>query len=472
VTVRHGYHHLIVLGRGTIAPWLLSIFLALGPVYWLPGVSMEVLRPIEWSIFLVALILVLGPELLQGRLFFPSGLLGPLGFAGILFLWVPGLVQASDSFFVITHIIQTGFCGTFFWCFFCLAREGGNVTVIFQRAFILIGVLAGIALVRSLAGTVDLDSPCNWDSPYTNGFSIRSTAWSVGLGMFVPVALLFFLPSQNRQHWVWELVGIGGVIVLLFSQFVSGGRLGLLVSFLLLVAFVLLRSSWRLVVAVVLVGLLASTVYLDESCARHLKLNRFVEFEPLQHLQQERLQPLLQDGYKRPDLDITHLSALAKTPLDHISSRRIQGYWLGLEKVKERPFLGHGLQQTMLDTPWGGQTVIHNLWLRWAVCTGIFAPLLLLIMVVVILRAGWRHFRDKSKTPAERKMFTTLGLILLSGLLISMFEGAIFIGAFQVSAIWWAAAGTLVGYRGRSLSPLPEPLAKVDWARSGRQPNA
>jgi len=441
-----------VLGRGTIAPWLLSIFLALGPVYWLPGVSVEVLHPIEWSIFLAALILVLGTELLQGRLPFPAGLLGPLGFAGILFLWVPGLVQASDSFFVIEYIIQIGLCSTFFWCFFCLAREGGNVIVIFQRAFILIGVLAGIALVRALAGTVDWDSPCNWDSPYINGFGIRGTGWSSGLGMVVPVALLFFLPSQNRRRWVWESVGIVGVIVLLFSQFVSGGRLGLLVSFLLLVAFVLLRASWRLVAAVVLVGLLAGTVYLDESCARHLKLNRFVEFEPLQHL--------LQESYEQPNLELVNPSILAKTPLDHISSRRIQGYWLGLEKVMERPFLGHGPWYIMLDTPsWGHQIEIHNLWLRWAVYTGIFAPLLLLIMVVVILRAGWRRFRDKSKTPAERKMFAALGLVVLSGLLISMLERHVPIGTFQISAIWWAAAGTLIGYRSRSLSPLPEPLA-------------
>ena len=430
MTARHQYHHLVVLGRGTVAPWLLSIFLALGPVYWLPGVSMEVLRPIEWSIFLVALALVLGNELLQGRLPFPGGLLGPLGFAGILFLWVPGLVQASESFFVIKHIIQVGLCGMFFWCFFCLAREGGNVTAIFQRAFILIGVLAGIALVKTLAGTVDWDSPCNWDSPYTNGFSIQSTRWSVGLAVFVPAAVLFFLPSQTRR---WGFVGIVGVIVLLFSQFVSGGRLGMLVSFLLLVAFALLRASRWLVVAVVLAGLLASTVYLDESCTRHLKLNRFVEFEPLQHL--------LQEGH-----NVMDPSALAKTPLDHILSRRIQGYRLGLEKVMERPFLGHGLRQVVLDTPYGGWKMeIHNLWLRWAVYTGIFAPLLLLIMVVFILRAGWRCFRDKSRTPAERKMLAALGLILLSGLLMSMFEVNTPIGLFQISAIWWAAAGTLVG---------------------------
>ncbi len=431
--------------RGTVAPWLLSIFLALGPVYWLPGVSMEVLRPIEWSIFLVALALVLGNELLQGRLPFPGGLLGPLGFAGILFLWVPGLVQASESFFATRYIIQVGLCGVFFWCFFCLAKEGSNVTVIFQRAFILIGVLAGIALVRALAGTVDWDAPCNWDSPYINGFSIRSTAWSIGLTMFVPAAVLFFLPSQTRRHWVWGFVGIVGAIVLLFSQFVSGGRLGMLVSFLLLVAFVLLRLSRWLVVAVVLAGLLASTVYLDESCARHLKLNRFVEFEPLQHL--------LQEGH-----NVANLSALAKTPLDHVFSRRIEGHQLGLEKVMERPFLGHGLRQVMLDTPYEGRKLeIHNLWIKWAVYTGIFAPLLLLIMVVFILRAGWRCFRDKSRTPAERKTSAALGLILLSGLLVSMLEANIFIGPFQISAIWWAAAGTLVGHSSRSPSPLPEP---------------
>ncbi len=58
--------HLQAIGRNKIACWLLAVFLAFGPIYWRPGVSVEVLRRVEWSIFLVAPGLVFGPDLLKG----------------------------------------------------------------------------------------------------------------------------------------------------------------------------------------------------------------------------------------------------------------------------------------------------------------------------------------------------------------------------------------------------------------------
>lgn len=419
--------NLLTLSRDTIAPWLLGLFLVLGPIYRLPGVDEDVLRPLEWSIFLMAAGLVLGTELLKGRLPHPAGMLGPLGFAGVLFLSVPGFIQASEPFYVIEFVIQVGLCGTFFWCFFCIARSGGDVGAIFRRAFVILAALSGMALVGTLSRVPDWTSLCTWDPVDAIGFgSAYTTAWSNGLALFLPVAALFSFSSKGRWPSAWEAVGMVGAVVLMGSQFVSGGRGGLLVSIACIAAFAIRPSTRRLAAVAALAGLsLAGKVYLDQSCFEHLRLDHLVL-------------PDVIEGAVNPD-------AAAKTILDYISTRRISGYMRGLAEIMERPLLGHGLRQVMLDTPWGEQTEIHNLWLKWAVYTGISAPLCFFIMVVLVLRRGWRIFRDEAGTGASRDQSFALGLILVLGLAISMLEINIPIGAFQISSIWWAAAGSLAG---------------------------
>jgi len=131
--------------------------------------------------------------------------------------------------------------------------------------------------------------------------------------------------------------------------------------------------------------------------------------------------------------------------IDYLSTRRLQGYIIGLKRLWERPFLGHGLHQVKLYIPYRPPVEIHNLWLKWGVYSGVLAPTLLLAMVASILRAGWRIYRDGTRTEKERDMSGALGLIIIAGLVVSLLEINIPLGAFQLSAIWWAAAGSLVG---------------------------
>lgn len=425
----NGWRRLMMGGRNALAPWLLSLFLALGPVYWLPGISMKALQRFDWGILLAALALVFGAELMKDRRPFPAGLLGPLGFGGILLLWLPGLYQASDSFRVIVFVYELGGSGAFFWCFYCIARDGGDVRAIFQRAFIIIASLAGIALFRTLLNTLDWQSPCLWDYAYRVGFSIRHTTWSAGLAVFVPAGALLFLPSSGRP-WLRKLIGIVGIVALVGSQFVSSGRAGFLSSLLALGALALLPAFRRMTAIVILAGLAISIPFLNSSCARHLKLDRI---------------GVAADEYVFADAALNP-SALPLNSLDNFSARRIRGYLLGLEKIRERPLLGHGLEQVLIDTPWSEyQTQIHNLWIKWGAYTGVAAPLLLMALVMLILRGGWRLFRSRRKSTVKRAEAAALGLILLSGLLISMLEIDIPIGIFQRTAIWWAAAGSLAG---------------------------
>ncbi len=462
-----------------IASWLLALFLALGPIYWLPGVSTTlILRPFEWGILLVALVLVFGTELLRGRLPFPAGLLGPLGFAGILLFWIPGLAQAKTGALALEFVFKLGLAAALFWCFFCIARGGGDVFAIFRRAFSIVVLLAGAALIAALAGTVDWRSPCEWDSAYVNGLGLSRTGWSIGLAIFVPLAALFLLPGESRRPltssfssllralpsfqrrgesvaagkrinafagvtarlWTGMTAAALGVIVLAGGQLVSGGRAGILVSAIVIGAFILLPATRRLVVIVVLAGLLAALVYLDESCSSHLKVPLFSRAaEAAFSTEANPAKPQLYPTFTRA--------------ADDFAGHRVEGFYLGISKIKERPLLGHGLSQVILENPWGKRTEIHNLWVKWGAYTGLAAPLLLAVIMAFIGRAWWRIFRDKLRPSPERVGAAALGLVILGGLVISMLEINIPIGALQISAVFWAAAGALVGIAARSPQP-------------------
>jgi len=433
------------LDKGRTAPWLLSLFLALGPVYWLPGVSQDILRPFEWTIFVVALSLVFGVELSKGKLPFPNGLLHPIGFAGFLVLWIPGFLQATEPLQVAYFINKVCISAAFFWCFFCIARSGDSVVDIFRRAFILIWLLACVHLADILVNNFQWGSICGWDSAWnstdTIGFSVSSTAWSIGLAVFIPVSALFALSpdrkwslpwqaSSLRWSLPWKVLSVIGPGLLFVDQFVTGGRSGILLSFLVFAAFVLIPSIRWLATMIIIVVLFVGVSFLDTSCYAHARLDQLATVGSTL-------------GASNPDL-------VAQTRLDNLSTRRIQGYQHGLKKIQERPLFGHGLNQVILGTPWGGQTEIHNLWIKWATYTGILAPLLFLTMVFSILRAGWQIFRDRLNTTVERDEAAVLSVIVLAGLAVSMIETASPLGSFQLTAIWWAAAGSLVGTAERS----------------------
>ncbi len=426
--------HLCATGRDKAAPWLLSLFLALSPVYWLPGVGREVLLGLEWSLFLAALVLVFGTELWKGRLLWPAGVLGPLGFAGILLLWAPGLLQAKGSFWVIAFVAQMGFYLSFFCCFFHIARDGDDVFAIFRRAFLLVALLAGAALVLL---ALDQRAPCAFDSVYVNGWDVKSTGWGIRLAFSVPAAALFFLPSQVRRPPAWKSLAIVGVVVIIGSQLVSGSRGGLLASVVAVGTLALLRSSKRLAAVATLAAIImAGAIFSQKPCERPLKIVR--HFLILKCI-----------------LEKNSLSSCAD--LESLSAYRLQGWILGLEKIAERPFLGHGLRQVSYQSRSNKPVEIHNVWIKWAAYTGVLAPVWLLVMMAFILRAGRRVLRDVHRTAAEREGVAALRSVVVAGLLLAMVEPNIPLGVFQGVAVWWAVAGSLVGFAAR---PAPPPLVR------------
>lgn len=404
--------------------WLLGVYLALAPVHQLPGVDGELLRFGKGVLLAGGLAIVLLPPLLERGLRLPGGWLGPVAFLGLFALSTPALVQARESAMVVTFLKDIALTALFFWCFYRLAREGEDVRVIFIRAIGIMAALAAVALAETLLLWAAYGAPpLDQGRVGIHGFGVKPTSWSISLAFFVPLALL---PVTTSRGWRRLALAVVVAALLVASQFVSGGRTGLLGSLIAIVTVGLILSGSRWAALSLLAGLLIAggVVLSRDTFSRHLSVDR-----------------LLADPSYAAEEDYWG----GVTGLEAFSTGRIQGYETALDMIARRPFHGHGLERVLIVTPVGEHIEIHNLWLKWATYGGVLAPLLFAVMAVAIVRDGVGALRARG----DRRLPAAMLLIVALGLLATLFEPEALLGAFQYTAPWWAAAGVLVGLRAR-----------------------
>ena len=116
---------------------------------------------------------------------------------------------------------------------------------------------------------------------------------------------------------------------------------------------------------------------------------------------------------------------------------------MALDALKERPWTGYGIGQVIYETSYAQLTEIHNLWLKWAVSCGVVAPLLFLAMVTRILLSVAQNLR-RAAHMGDAVNTAAPGLIVILGAILSLAEPNVLLGSFQISAVWWAAAGTVM----------------------------
>lgn len=432
--------------KENLAKWLLSLYLGLAPLYWLPGVSSSTLRVFEWTVAMGALGLVFGAEARARRLPFPRGLMGPLGFAVFTALWSPGLLKAAAASESIGFLLDLGGSCAVLWCLVCMARQGVRTMDVFVRALAIVVAISGIALVHEVVGLALWTGISDGYLELYAGFGVRSTGWSVALAYFLPIAALVYSNGIDRESVSWVRLGLLASAVILGNQILSGGRSGLLASLTVLAVLVLHPAARRLGVLVALVGIvILGGLCLDQSCTDHLKLSQL-----------EALPAALSDADSENSLVVVRM-------IDEMSTNRYSGLVLGARMFADDPLVGTGLGQFKLDSDRNQPVEIHNLWLQWAVYTGFLAPLWFMVMIWSVLRRARQLRSDRSIPHQLREEIGALALVVIAGLAMSLVEPSVPLGK-NVSAIWWAAAGTIVGMSER-LQP-ERPKRKTGTARA------
>ena len=384
-----------------LAEGLLTVFLGLSCVYWLPGVPIGVLDVFKTVCLFggggLALLVV------QRRLGMrvPTGVVGLWGFLLIPISSASALFQAETDAIAVRWIYNFIIAFSTVTIMYAFARAGGDIARIVRRAALLLSVIVIVAFFLAVINYQGFLAPAEYGSRTIrqNGFAGTRAGWSVGLGVFLPVLFVVWLEKWKRNRRIFTLIALLAVTTsTLGSQLLSGGRTGLLAS---LVALTLL--SWFLVGRrrmFVLVAGLATYVYVQaDFLVSQLRLDR------------------------------------GGGDLDTLSSGRLGGYRLAWEAFRDRPFAGHGFG-VVKDIDIDGQPVsVHNLWLALMADGGLLLVLTVTSFLIALLWRSWPLLQRRVP------LWQSAPIVFIAAMVECLLEPAVLFGAFQATALFWFMAG-------------------------------
>lgn len=389
---------------------LLAIYLGTAPVFWFGNVPPEIVVRLKWAFILGAVTLTWIRALRRRIIVLPTGLLGPVGLLLILLGMVFGFFQSGLEATIAT-IVDVIYPFALVWTVFVYQRLGGDLARVLTTAAIIFVPFCVLIVSAGLFGVP------NWSisfsgvnvSVVTSGFTDKRTGWSNGTALFVPILLMRFASTTGYAKKAFYLAAIA---TLIGSQLVVGGRAGLLASVLAVMMWICARAPrWLYLLPLIILGAWLGT---NESVIQHLRLDR-----------------------------ISNVASLSD--LDSFSSSRISRNVLAMKYIAERPLMGYGFG----DLPFPEferASFVHNIWLRLWLQAGIWAPVVLAVIVgslflnILVL---WRKVPWSKRWTLPKELLLALFSVLTVGILISMLEPNFLIGSFQTSALWWTVAGTV-----------------------------
>ena len=397
----------------------MSLYLGTAPIYWLPGLSVETTRLLKYGLFaLVVLVVVL--DILTSKTLFQKKLWGLSWFIAILFCSLPGLIQAPNASVISKFIGDLCFGFVFIYCFFHYTQQKRDYAqVIYKRSLFIIGIFALFVILIVNTGLPIL-TPYG-DSFSVIGFGASSTGWSNGLALYLPITVLVFSPRFSRYH---KMLFVVFFFIIIFNQVTVVGRAGLFASIVITLILLILgspqsiRNSVVIIIVVLFLCLLVIAFFIPS--VFEATLTRF-----------------------RLDVFSDNLSIIQE--LDRISTGRVGVYLRALELISKRTFWGYGIKQTVFRLDTARIVEVHNFWLKWTLECGITVALVLFSMILFTLYRATQTIKKYLLDINKKTEMLMYILIILAGLILSMFEPNTPIGSFQNSAIWWAALGTVTG---------------------------
>ena len=401
--------------RGALVALLWTAYFGVAPVAWLPGVSVRVWSAAKVGLFVIAVALTWWLASVRRT---PGGLVGPMGLGLVALGSVFAMFQAVSYSLAARRLGELALAFGLLWTIYVYERSFGGFIRIGAWAAVFHALL-GIAILAGAAGVFSLSSPEVFEaqSIVDSGFGGWHTGWSGSVALFIPFALAMGL---SRERPGIRLVMIGSVGVTIAGQIVTGGRAGVLVCLLAVLAMVAFRYGW---IGLVWSGFAAAAL----AVASYPFLREHLRFD--------------------------RLTSLDAADVDAFSSRRVSLYKDGLERIAERPLVGHGYGNVTFEygNPADPITAeIHNLWLRMAAEGGVVLVVALIAVAASVLVRGYRSVRRltvvagrAAALPAAAYLVTVLG-----GMLVSMFEPNLILGTMHPSMIWWASAGAMAALAG------------------------
>ena len=485
-------------------PWFLGIYLGIAPYYHVPGVPDDIIPyshvlgvpadPIvafKLLCFLLAAGTTSVAALSSGSFRTPGGLLGPLGFAVLAILSIPGVLQ-GQPYWSLTYALALVQAAAFCWLFFWIVRSGEDLRRILVPALaILYGILA-IQVVSMLAA-----SDWHWsrlcgfsaDDPFGLYYNNNGTAFVIGL--WLPAGALLF---ARRPFWSPWTVGTAFLltVLVLAALFMTTTRTEILIVAGLAAALLLRREIRAWAAGMVLGSAIVATVAIvsfavlkDLSCYYHLNVYQQAALleeslgisalprqlsessgdlkrRPEEYVRQYRETMRMADDRKRWEAAASQVMVDDGKHWEVATSHRLYHYAVAFDSISERPLLGHGFGAARVNI---GDYEIHNLWLKFAAYTGVLWPAWFALMVLFLLYQGGQLLRrDLGRTGALP--VSACAAILAGALLLSLTEPGFFMAA-HLNAVIWVSAGAILGLHSRLSAASAGPAEKTGPGEQG-----
>ena len=380
-----------------ISKYFMSIYLGLSCIYWLPYLDTFLLENIKAFILAVSLIsfwiFILGNKL--DRL--PANHFNLTTYFLLIIFACPGFIQ-SELFIGLKKFFDISIGFLFIYTFYLFEKQDNSGFKILLSSFRIFSFFIFIHVFICFTGIINLSPPSihGFLDFSEVGFNFSRTGWSNSVALFF---CFFFFYVHNKKNTYFL------IIICLFSQYLSGGRLGLLSSIIILLLYTA-NSSGKGRNLFFIMMFSPFIVYFLDFIIIHLRIDRLLG----------------------NNLDFYSLN--------YFTANRLHGDWLGILKILENPFLGHGFKNVNLLNDISFRGEIHNVWIKLGTESGVLLPSIFLYKCIKILYDYYKNLNDNSTV--------VLYLIIVCGVIQSMFEPNVLIGSFQNSAIWWATLGVLL----------------------------
>jgi hypothetical protein len=382
-----------------------AAYFATAPVVWLPGVSPPMVTVLKSVLFAAA---VWATWTAPGTRQMPPGILGPIG---AIALWLSAsfaLFQAATPGAAAIHFYSLVLPFVVLWSFWNLREPARRLTQsIMLAAVVLAGlsavvVYAGIARPEFLSGPSPLGNTAAWIS----GFGTKSTGWSHGLALIVPFLAVNLLKGSRRT----ALLSVIAIALMFLSQWTVFGRGGMAISVMIVLTVIAIRLRGYLLwigFALLLLGVPIWVLVSDSADPERLYQEEGTTFDSL----------------------------------DDFSSQRLHLVQRGVVLIGERPITGYGFENDYIEGSRRRSTYqVHVTWLRMAMQGGLLFPATFLAIVGTLALRSVRILRRYDRVTDNLPLLACV-LAVFGGLASTLVEPSGLIGAFHMSAVWWAAAG-------------------------------
>ncbi len=399
---------------------LIILYLTLGPINWIPGISPSVVNLSKYIVF--AIILLAAVTRKNVRFVKPLSL---NYFLVTMVCCLPAIINGTGN--MIFNIVD-------FMMIFFVSMVVGTLKYsiddwfeIFHSAVMYFCIIALAIFILPILG-YNPSAPIPWPSSSLNasGLGGYRTGWSNSIFLYIPFLGIVYLMSKGGKIRIWYLISIAIILIL---QFKSGGRAGLIASLLSLL-LLFRRKKWTFFIFL-LAGAFTIVSLGEEEIKTSFRIN-----------------------------EAAIKSKRGTSELDKISSGRVQGYEASLKLLLDNPIIGNGFNRNedALEA-YNVKVEVHNTYLKRWLEGGIAMIVNILVMFYVVQR---QYIKKISKMPSLFKTFAQIFLFV--PMLIGFMEPNYLIGSFQGECFFWFMVVVQLS-RNTSEPPKSEPKISATTAQ-------